>query len=107
MMTKSDHTISIGNKTYHLRKRRDGAGMQLVRAQPDDVLAADEQVELRRTAAAQAYGNYRPTPRSETPQNIDQPVETRTQTILSYEVDASTRAMLNGQPRPLLNRGRR
>lgn len=106
-MSDADQVIRIGNKTYHLRKRRDGAGMQLVRAQPDDVLAADEQAELRRTAAVEAYGNYRPAPRSETPENIDQPVEKRTQTILSYEVDTSTRAALNGQQGPQPNRGRR
>jgi hypothetical protein len=106
-MPDPDHIVRIGNKTYHLRKRRDGAGMQLVRAQPDDVLAKEEQVEMRRTAAAEAYGNYRPAPRSETPENIDQPVDKRTQTILSYEVDTSTRAVLNGQPGPRPNRGRR
>ncbi|MCB1736544.1 MAG: hypothetical protein KDI42_00310 [Gammaproteobacteria bacterium] len=97
--------VRIGEHTYHLAKRADGAGMELVRAHPDDVL--DEDAERRRVEAVSAYGGYRSAPRAGTPANINQPLDKRTETVLSHEADAETRARLNGGIVPRANRGRR
>ncbi|MCP5141741.1 MAG: hypothetical protein H6926_09055 [Chromatiales bacterium] len=97
--------VKIGEHTYHLVRRADGAGMELVLAHPDDVL--DEEAERRRVGAVAAYQGYRPSPRGQAPANIDQPVTTRTQTILSHQADEQTRAALNGGLSPPRNRGRK
>jgi hypothetical protein len=98
--------VRVGDKTFHLVKRRDGAGMVLVRTHPDDVLADDREVELRRIAASADHGNYRPSPRTEALADIDCPVARRIQRILYYRLDADTRATLVGGLIPLQNRGR-
>lgn len=106
-MIDSDLTpkvVRIGERTYHLARRADGAGMKLVLAQPDDVL--DEDAERRRVEAVAAYGGYRPAPRGKPLANIDEPVAKRTQTILSHEADPATRDALSGRLRSLPNRGR-
>ena len=102
---RETHVVCIGNKVYHLVKRRDSAGMELVKAYPDDTLPKD--VEAERIRAAEAYGEYRSSPRRDPPADIDRPVDQRTQTILSREVDADTRARLNGGFSSRSNRGRR
>jgi hypothetical protein len=99
-------TVRIGERTYHLVKRRDGAGMQLVHAIPDD-LPAQEDAESRRLQAAAAHGDYRASPRAQPPANVTTPVDVRTATILSHEAPAEVRDTLNGQPPPQGNRGRR
>ena len=96
--------IRIGDKVYHMAKRRDGAGMELVKAYPDDVLPKD--IEAERVRAVDAYGDYRSSPRKQPAANIEQPVNRRTQTILSHEVDAETRTRLNGGVQPRGNKGR-
>ena len=96
--------IRVGDKVYHLAKRRDGAGMELIKAHPDDVLPKD--VEAERVRAVDAYGDYRSSPRKRPAANIEQPVNRRTQTILSHEVDAETQIRLNGGVTPHGNRGR-
>ena len=98
--------LRIGDKVYHLTKRRDGAGMELVEAYPDDVLPKEAAAE--RVRAVEAYGAYRPAPRKQNAAaNIERPVNRRTQTILSHEVDAATQARLHGGLAPHGNRGRR
>ncbi|MCB1735623.1 MAG: hypothetical protein H6981_02945 [Gammaproteobacteria bacterium] len=98
-------TVKIGERTYQLVKRADGAGMELVRAHPDDTL--DEDAERRRVGAVAAYEGYRSSPRAHAPANIDQPLDKRTETVLSHQADSETRAMLNGAVQPPPNRGRK
>lgn len=97
--------VRIGERTYHLVKRADGAGMELVRAHPDDVL--DQDAERRRVEAVEAYLGYRPAPRPQARANIEEPVERRTQTVLSHSADPATGAALNGGLTPAHNRGRK
>ncbi|MGB1109247.1 MAG: hypothetical protein ACPG4N_02765 [Gammaproteobacteria bacterium] len=106
-MDSRDRIVVINNKAYHLRKREDGRGMVLVREYPDDVLHMDREVEQQRLAAVTDYGAYRASPRTERPANITQAVDTRTQTVLSHEMDSANRSRINCQIEPSDNKGRR
>jgi len=98
--------VVIDGKTYHLVKRRDGAGMQLVKLQPDDMLV-DDAVEPRRAQSIATHQEYRASPRREPLANVETAMNTRTATILSNQADPSVRALLAAGLAPQANQGRR
>jgi len=88
--------VTIDGKQYFVRKRRDGAGMELIKAVPDDTADPNLTTVARRTAAVAAYDGYTPSPRQSNDAAITEPLSTRCQTILSHQADAELQASLDG-----------
>jgi hypothetical protein len=98
--------VVIDGKTYHLVKRRDGAGMQLVKLQPDDMLV-DDAVEPRRAQSIATHQEYRASPRLPPQATVETSLDLRAATILSHQADPTVRARLTAGFAPQANQGRR
>ncbi|OIO59447.1 MAG: hypothetical protein COX57_02790 [Alphaproteobacteria bacterium CG_4_10_14_0_2_um_filter_63_37] len=88
-------------KTLKIVQTQEGQPPILTEATPPESCA-----EARRLKATSAQG-VTPSPRAQPLATINTPLETRTRTILYYELSAEEQATLNGGVTPSQNKGRK